>query len=113
MRSNNPTWLPAILLSLWNQCSKSKVFLGNNVPAISSLFSPISDELGSLYQTVKNACFSGKAETTIEVYMHAQERFMAKLALGMGAVFLHPAFQNSPSADLLRGYFARSESEHG
>jgi hypothetical protein len=104
LRSNNPAWLPTILLSLKNQFPKSTVFLGNDLPAIASWFPPIPDQLQELYQDVKADCLNGGSHTLLTHEIHSGERFVAKVALGLGALFLHQTFRTSESAVLLRRY---------
>ena len=109
LRSNNPMWIPAILLSLKHQFPKSKVFLGNNVPAIKRCFRSLPEDLSELYGTVKADWLTGKCETLIDYDAHSGERFMAKVGLGIGALFLDPSFQDSSSAALLRQYFREAD----
>lgn len=109
LRSNNPEWLPAILRSLKEQFPTSPVFLGNNVPAIASFFPSVPDNLADLYLAVKADWLKGGYGTLLPYDQHSGERFMAKVALGFGALFLDASFRTSDSAGLLRQYVREAE----
>jgi len=103
IRSNNPAWHPSIVLSLANQFKHSQLFLGNGQPPPGGPFSEIPSYLSELHAHLTtisrlphNASFS--------ITTHYADRFMAKVALGLGGLLLRNDFCASESANLLRRF---------
>jgi hypothetical protein len=103
VRSNNPAWHPTIRLSFAEQFKGSVLFLGNGPNPKDGLFSDIPPELHDLHLKLKG--LSGKMHKgSIEMGVDYGDRFLAKVALGLGTIMLKPSFINSDSAQLLRAF---------
>ena len=103
VRSNNPKWLPAIVYSFADNFKKSKLYLGNGpTPKVEgAIFSDIPDELKDLLSKIRS--LNGKEhKNTFKVDIDTGHRFLAKLALGMGCLFLKDEYKTSSDAELLR-----------
>src|SRR5260370_33087758 len=74
VRSNNPAWLPAILLSLKSQFPESTVFLGNDLPMTASWFPSVPEDLIDLYRTVKADCPKGESHIVLKHDARGGER---------------------------------------
>ena len=112
VRSNNPVWWPVIFKSVVQQFPGGQLFLGNlpaKVEAVAPIletlraFSPIRADLGDLYQKLR-ALKGVEHKTTGRISIDYGSRFLAKLALGLGGLFLDTSFRRSESADLLRKF---------
>jgi hypothetical protein len=112
VRSNNPVWWPVIFKSVVQQFPGGQLFLGNlpakvepGAPVLETLraFSPIRADLGDLYRKLK-ALKGVEHKTTGRISIDYGSRFLAKLALGLGGLFLDSSFRRSESADLLRKF---------
>src|SRR5262249_27724892 len=110
--SNNPVWWPVIFNSVVQQFPSAQLFLGNLPGAVEAMapvletlpeFSPIRADLGDLHKKLK-ASKGVEHKTTGRVSIDYGSRFLAKLALGLGGIFLDPSFRRSESADLLRKF---------
>lgn len=103
VRSNNPVWWPVIVNSVIKQFSGSQLFLGNGPQPTEGAFSQIPPELLSLHEKLK--ALDG-VEHSIKgaLSLDYGSRFLAKLALGMGGLFLDFSFRSGASADLLRKF---------
>jgi hypothetical protein len=111
LRSNNPAWIPAILRSVATQFRGATFYLGNEVPAIQSLFSKIPEDLLPLLDTLK--VMQGTEHKILHlVDVHYADRFFAKVTLGLGALLLSPAFRRSESARMLRTFLWMRDPAH-
>jgi HNH endonuclease len=112
VRSNNPVWWPVIFKSVVQQFPGGQLFLGSIPAKVEALapfaealrgFSPLRADLGELYQKLR-ALNGLQHQTTGRVSIDYGSRFLAKLALGLGGLFLDTSFRGSESADLLRKF---------
>ena len=112
VRSNNPVWWPVIFNSVVQQFPGGQLFLGSIPAKVEALapftealgrFSPLRADLGDLYRKLK-ALNGVEQQTTGRISIDYGSRFLAKLALGLGGLFLDTSFRRSKSADLLRRF---------
>lgn len=103
IRSNNPKWHPIIIKSVVTQFKKSTLFLGNGNINNSETFSKIPEQYQDLYEYL-NSLNGKKHNAAINMDDHYGYRFLAKIALGFGALFLNENFIHSESANLLRNF---------
>lgn len=111
IRSNNPAWHKTIILSFVEQFDKSILYLGNGPTPIGGRFSDIPEELSQLYERLRS--LSGQQhKLSVMIKHHYGDRFLAKIALGIGALFLSDDFAVSSSASLLRTFmWTKSQNE--
>jgi len=108
VRSTNRIWWPCIFLSVVSQFRKKKViepkfYLGNG-PAFERIgFSKIPEQLSELHQRLKGM-YGKEHDAIFQIDKHQGERFLAKIALGLGSLVLNDSFWASQSAKLLREY---------
>jgi HNH endonuclease len=103
VRSNNPVWWPVIFNSVVKQFAGSQLFLGNGPMPPGGAFSAIPSELFPLHGELK-ALDGVEHKTKPSLSLDYGSRFLAKLTLGMGGLFLDRSFRSSESADLLRKF---------
>lgn len=106
--SNNPEWHLPVLAAVFSQFRERKgsgteLYLGNGMTPRGGLFSDIPPERKALHSRVVSLYGQGRY-VKVSIDIHQGERFLAKLALGFGSLFLDSAFQTSSDADLLRSY---------
>lgn len=110
VRSNNPVWHPTIFKSFIKKFKGSQLYLGNTrekPPVL--VFSQIPEELYELHQKLSEI-------KEIKVGFHftpfSENRFLAKVALGIGSKFLRRHFEESEVALKLREFmWARTDAE--
>lgn len=103
VRSNNPKWHPTIFYSFIENFKRSVLFLGNGPTPKGGRFSDIPTELMSLHQQLKQ--LGGKIHgVSMGMNMGYGDRFLAKVALGLGSVLLSKEYVSSESANLLRKF---------
>lgn len=101
VRSNNPNWHKTILYSFVEQFKNSILYLGNCPTPKGGRFSDIPSEFKNLHDKLKS--MSGKKHSiSMNIAIDYGDRFLAKVALGVGALFLNKTFITSKDADLLR-----------
>ena len=101
VRSNNPVWHPAIIFSTISNFKKSVIYLGNGDKPALDQFQVIPENLSELHLQIKS--MQGKTHNnTVKIGINYADRFLCKLALGIGSLLLNPSFKESKSADLLR-----------
>jgi len=103
IRSNNPEWHPVILKSFTEHFKNSILYLGNGPTPKILGFSDITSKLCSIHEKLKGMLSKNKfheIEFTIEI--NYGDRFLAKIALGIGSIILNESFKQSRSSDLLR-----------
>jgi HNH endonuclease len=113
IRSNNPIWWPCIFRSVVSEFWKKKVaepafYLGNGRAPDGIGFSKIPDEYRGLHQRLKGM-YGKEHDAVFRSDEHQGERFLAKVALGLGILMLNNSFQTSRSAELLRDYLWQKE----
>lgn len=110
LTSNNPEWLPTIIYSFVDTFKKSTHYLGNGpTPKVEGAnFQDIPTELEELHQKLWS--LQGKEHAmSFSVDIDTGNRFLAKMAIGLGSIFLHDDFKTSEDADLLRKYLWTKE----
>jgi hypothetical protein len=112
IRSNNPVWLPTVLNSFISHFKKSIQYLGNgptpNIPGTN--FQDIPTELVNLHKELLS--LQGKEhKVTVTMDIGLGDRFLAKLALGLGCIFLNETFKTSEDASLLRNFMWTKKKE--
>lgn len=98
---SNPVWWKPILRSFAIQFQGSALYLGNGQCPSGGLFSDIPEELVALHGTL-NGIREDQHHVQIAITIGYEARFLAKLALGLGHLFLDPSFISSDEAQLLR-----------
>lgn len=108
--SNSVWWIP-ILRSIILQFKNSALFLANGNAPAGGAFSPIPENLAELLKTLES--MRGESHhMQLQISIDGETRFLAKLALGMGHLFLAPSFSSSPDAKILRDMmWARTREE--
>lgn len=111
IRSNNPKWHPTIIFSVLANFNKSEIYLGNGETPPIKNFKNIPESLSELYDKLKVK--QAKMHTnTMQVGLYYEDRFLCKLALGIGSLLLNPIFESSEQADLLRkGMWIKNHKE--
>lgn len=101
IRANNPVWHPTIIFSTIFNFKKSILYLGNGQKPNLTQFKEVPKELKELHSRLIN--FQEKEHSnSIIISIDYADRFLCKLALGMGSLLLKSDFKNSEDADLLR-----------
>jgi len=106
--SNNPDWYLPVLAAVFSQFrkrkgSKTELYLGNGATPRGGIFSDIPPNRNALHARLVS--LNGKQRgSLVSIDIHQGERFLAKLALGFGALFLNPTFRTSAAAQCLRSY---------
>lgn len=103
VRSNNPIWHPTIVFSFVEQFKKSTLYLGNGPRPNGNAFSDIPSELVKLQEKLIVATRQSN-EVTFAFGPNCGDRFLAKIALGIGSLILNQNFVLSHSANLLRRF---------
>lgn len=112
LRTNNPEWIPTVFYSFISYFKGATLYFGNGpVPDVDGArFEEIPEQLNSLHQEL--LLLLGKSNNVRKIFsMDADHRFMAKLALGFGDLFLESNFIDSPDADLLRKFMRERDPE--
>lgn len=105
LRSNNPKWVPTIFYSTIDAFPNSTYYFGNGVvPRVKgATFYEIPENLKEVHKKLSD--MNGKMhEMQITMGVDYANRFMAKLALGMGSIHLNEEFKKSTDAFLLREF---------
>lgn len=110
IQATNPAWHPPIVLSVMEHFEDSVIYFGNSNPPRGGhpRLKAMPDALKPLHATLLG--MNGKEHhgkehhATIALDLAHGERFIAKLALGFGALFLAPSFLASDDARQLRNY---------
>lgn len=101
--ASNPDWHETILKSFIYAFRKSVCYLGNGNTVPGGAFSDIPKELEDLRQILFNKG-SEIQSPTFKYSLGEETRFLAKVALGMGAKLFGQEFILSDDASLLRSY---------
>ena len=97
---SNPVWHQPIINSVVNHFRGATVYLANG-PCPGPPLSPIPENKARLRDELKKR-MQGSIQVEVPLGLDFGHRFAAKLALGIGALFLEPEFIRSPDATLLR-----------
>jgi hypothetical protein len=110
IRSNNPAWHSTILKSFVEKFRGSMLFIANSreKPPTSSLFSEIPEEMYALHQQLSEI---EEINVQFSYTPNSENKFLAKIALGIGSKFLGSAFDESADADKLRKYMWAKTNE--
>lgn len=101
VRATNPIWHPTIVFSVISNFKKSTIYLGNGPKPQLDQFKEIPKELLELHKRLID--FQEKEhKNSITISIDYADRFLCKLALGMGELVLKSEFKLSEDADLLR-----------
>lgn len=110
IRSNNPIWHPTIIYSFINQFNKSTVYLGNGPVPEGGPFSKIPRELEDLHKKIRSIS-GNNHEISFKIRLDYGDRFLAKIALGIGCKLLNNSFISSESASMLRKFMWTKDAE--
>jgi hypothetical protein len=99
---SNPAWHPTIIESVTKSFPKATFYLGNGPTPPVPGFADVPTQLEQLLDQIRSLdpwrTLNGSWD------LSAGDRFLAKIALGMGALFLNADFPQSPEADVLRRF---------
>lgn len=107
--SNNPEWHHTIFWSFIKKFQGGTLYLGNGNRPPGNVFSEIPKELEELQKTL-----SANEVQNVSNFItpNSENRFLAKVAIGIGTKFLGETFVKSESAANLRKYmWAKSDEE--
>ncbi|UPT71150.1 MAG: HNH endonuclease [Flavobacterium sp. JAD_PAG50586_2] len=111
VKSNNPLWHPTIVFSVISNFKKSKLYLGNGPKPNLEQFENIPEQLSDLHSKLTEKQ-EEMHNNTFTISIDYADRFLCKLALGMGSLVLKPEFKLSADADLLRkGLWTKNKDE--
>lgn len=110
IRASNPEWHGLIQRSINDEFEDIPIYWMNargldGNPVILSRHGEMPEKYKSLVQALNKRGFvEGNSSYDLEYAhdIHCGHRFLVKLALGMGSIFLDPSFVTSSDADLLR-----------
>lgn len=110
--SNNPEWWPTIFSSVIKPFKNAVFYLGNGPTPniVNANFKDIPKELKDLHTKlweIQNS--SHEQKLSFDIY--AEQRFMTKLALSIGAAFLNENFITSNDASILRKFMREKDPE--
>jgi hypothetical protein len=110
IRSNNPEWHPSIIFSVLENFKGAMFYIGNGQPPQLKEFHGIPNELKILHNQILG--LNKKTHTCqISIAMGFEERFLAKIALGIGFKYLDDSFASSDDANLLREFMNEKDWE--
>lgn len=105
LHTNNPNWEVAIYNSLKATFKNSVFYVGNRPSPRGGIFATIPKSLKSLHEKLKaKQAQSHRYKFSIKPNNKIEDRFYAKMALGLGSIVLGASYKNSDSANLLRQY---------
>lgn len=107
---SNPVWWLPILRSLAVNFRGSDLYFANGTAPAGGLFSEIPAELHDLHTRLMGMR-GVQHHARLSMTVGSEIRFLAKLALGVGHLFLDPMFSFSNDADLLRSMLWERSSE--
>lgn len=99
--ATNPVWHPVIIRSVLARFTPATFYLGNGPKPEVEGFKTIPAELEPALSELKNLMMAQLPIKT-KHYIHWGIRFLAKLALGFGCLFLAEGFAKSKESKLLR-----------
>lgn len=110
--ARNPAWWPCLLRSVIDQIDSAPVYVANavQVPTLSPRFAKVPASLRPLMEQLRMR-IGTQVQSNGAIAIDADDRFLAKLALGFGSLFLNPSFGTSVDATLLRNYLWERKSE--
>ena len=110
-RTNNPEWYHTVIHSFINKFKKSDLYFGSG-PNLGDPFKDIPLELREFHQYLLD--YDEPHTLRLELDPNSGARFMAKIALGLGALFLNDSFALSKSANNLRSMmWSKDAKERG
>lgn len=107
--ASNPKWHRTILESTVAQFPKATFYLGNGPRPEFRRFEEVPEDRLALRDMLKGLPAEHNVTLTIDVT--AGDRFLAKLALGFGALFLAPQFLSSRDAEVLRKFLWTADAQ--
>lgn len=102
LHTTNEKWHPTVLHSVANQFEGAKLYLMNVFPTTPPPYEPIPDHLHSLRDAIMEHAQRPQNTAMAPFDLYFAERLEAKVALGIGALLLHPSFRSSDDAEQLR-----------
>lgn len=109
VRSNNPVWYASIFHSFIEQFTQAELYLGNG-PTPQGYFSDIPETYGELHTKLKR--LNGEThKVSVPLGVNYGDRFLVKLAIGLGTIFLNDSFVDSNSARNLRSFLWAKEQK--
>lgn len=103
VRASNPAWHLCIVQSVLSQFERATIYLGNGPAPSVPRFQPIPAALSPIRDDLK-ARSGTMHHVTLAMKVDFGDRFLAKLALGFGALCLGAGFIASPYAVHLRNF---------
>lgn len=103
IRATNPAWHGSIIYSFIDQFSKSELYLGNGPAPEGGIFKEIPNDLSEIHRKLV-ALNGAYHKVGFTMNIDYADRFLAKIALGMGALLLTSDFVTSDDANLLRNF---------
>ncbi len=101
--ATNPAWHKCILFSFVEQFENSILYLGNGPTPEGGRFSEIPAELLDLHKELKSKAGQFH-QLQFSINIDFGHRFLAKMALGCGVLFIEPQFIKSVDASKLRSF---------
>lgn len=109
VRATNPVWHPVIISSVIAAFPGAEFYLGNGPKSDIKGFAEIPDNRRALVEKLRGLGTKRTLQITIDPY--STDRWLAKLALGFGALHLTPAFGTSEAAERLRTFLWTRDPE--
>jgi hypothetical protein len=103
LRAKNSDWQSVVINSLINHFEDSTFYLGNGPKPNFDAFSEIPASLAALKERLIELT-QDKLNLSFNTDTKYGDRFLAKLGLGLGSIFLNDDFVSSSSAALLRQF---------
>ncbi len=110
--ATNQEWWPCILRSVVAQFDDTPIYVPNcvHVPFGSPQFAAVPESLFPLVEQLR-ATFGKPIQNRFSIQIDAGDRFLAKLAIGLGTLFLSPHFITSQDATLLRNFMWEQKAD--
>lgn len=107
--ATNPPWIRCAIKSVMEQIDDAPIYVVNlkNQPQGNARFGEIPASLTPLIEQLKQADLNNQ----IVIQIDAGERFLAKLAVGFGSLFLDSSFKTSEDVTKLRNYLWAKSAE--
>lgn len=105
VRPSNPVWHRPVLMSVADALEGAALYLGNG-PCPGGPFREIPEDKENLYSAVRQYLTRKDRFHPVEISIKidSDQRFLGKLALGIGSLLLAPAFLTSADAKRLRDF---------
>ncbi len=106
LRNSDQNWTSKILRSIKSQFNKVPVYLVNSQYSSDEKFDLVPKSLIALCEYLQKIRGKFKIDSSLIIRLDNNygERFLAKLAIGLGSLHLNEGFVDSQDADLLRSF---------